>query len=314
LLVESLVLAVAAGILGLLFSVFTTSALLSLAPDTLPRAQAIRPDLPVFAFSFALSIASGVLFGLVPALSASDLDIEGTLRASGSMRPHSRKLRRTLVMADVGLALVLLCAASLLLRSFVNTLGVDPGFRTDGVMTAQAVVPTPSGMDMDRAHEQWRSYVERAVAALRSVPGAQSVGGISTLPLSGDRSDRLLTVEGQREDPSVERPIVEHRVVTPGFFETLRIPLLQGRRIEDTDRAAAPAVVVVNESFVRGYFPNGDALGQRIRLVSPQTEWATIVGVVGDVREFGLDKPAPAVMYFPVDQQPADGMTYVVRS
>jgi len=103
-------------------------------------------------------------------------------------------------------------------------------------------------------------------------------------------------------------------VVTPGFFETLRIPLLQGRRIEDADRAGAPAVVVVNESFVRGFFHSGEPLGRRIRLVSPQTEWATIVGVVGDVREFGLDKPAPAVMYFPVDQQPADGMTYVVRS
>jgi predicted permease len=314
LLVESLVLAVAAGVLGLLLSLFTTSALLSLAPDTLPRAQAIRPDLPVFAFSLGLSIASGLLFGLVPALSASDLDIEGTLRASGSMRPHSRKLRRVLVMADVGLALVLLCAASLLLRSFVNTLGVDPGFRADSVTTAQAVVPTPSGTDMDRAHEQWRGYVERAVTALRSVPGAQSVGGISALPLSPDRSDRLLAVEGQPEDPSVERPIVEHRVVTPGFFETLRIPLLQGRRIEDADRASAPAVVVVNESFARSYFPGGDALGHRIRLVSPPTEWATIVGVVGDVREFGLDKPAPPVMYFPVEQQPAEGMTYVVRS
>jgi predicted permease len=314
LLVESLVLAVTAGILGVVLSVFTTSALLSLAPDTLPRAQAIRPDLPVFAFSLALSIASGVLFGLVPALSASDLDIEGTLRASGSMRPHSRKLRRILVMADVGLALVLLCAASLLLRSFVNTLGVDPGFQADGVMTAQAVVPTPSGMDMDQAHERQRSYVERAVAALHSVPGAQSVGGISALPLSGERSDRLLTVEGQREDPSVERPIVEYRVVTSGFFETLRIPLLQGRRIEDADRAGAPAVVVVNESFVRGYFPTGDALGRRIRLVSPQTEWTTIVGVVGDVREFGLDRTAPPVMYFPADQQPVEGMTYVVRS
>jgi predicted permease len=314
LLVESLVLAVTAGLLGLVLSAFTTSALLSLAPDALPRAQTLRPDLAVFAFSLGLSIASGLLFGLVPALSASDLDLEGTLRASGSMRPHARRLRRILVMADVGLALVLLCAASLLLLSFVNTLGVNPGFRADGVVTAQAVVPTPTGMDMDRVHALWRSYVSRAMASLREVPGAESVGGISILPLSGDRTDRLLTVEGERDDPSVEKPIVQHRVVTPGFFETLRIPLLQGRRIEDADRAEAPAVVEVNESFVRAYFPAGDALGRRIRLVSPPTEWATIVGVVGDVREFGLDQPAMPVMYFAADQQPSEGMSYVVRS
>ena len=314
LLVESLVLAVSAGIIGVVLSVVTTSALLSLAPEALPRAQAIRPDLSVFAFSLALSIVSGVLFGLVPALSASDLDLEGTLRASGSMRPHARKLRRILVMADVGLALVLLCAASLLLRSFVNTLGVDPGFRADGVLTVQAVVPTPAGTDMDRAHALWRGYVDRALTALRTVGGAESMGAISVLPLSGERTDRLLTVEGEPDDRPAEKPIVEHRVVTPGFFETLRIPLLRGRRIEAADRADAPAVVVVNESFVRSYFPGGDALSRRIRLVSPQTEWATIVGVVGDVREFGLDRPATAVMYFPADQQPVEGMTYVVRS
>ncbi|HEY1905855.1 MAG TPA: ABC transporter permease [Myxococcaceae bacterium] len=314
LLVESLVLAVTAGLVGLVLATFATSALLSLAPDALPRAQAIRPDLAVFAFSMMLSVASGVLFGLVPALSASDLDLEGTLRASGSMRPHTRRLRRILVMADVGLALMLLCAASLLLRSFVNTLGADPGFRADGVVTAQAVVPTPTGMDMDRNHAVWRGYVNRAMASLREVPGTQSVGGISMLPLSGDRTDRLLTVEGERDDASVDKPIVEHRVVTPGFFETLRIPLLQGRRIEDADRDGAPAVVVVNESFVRAYFPGGGALGKRIRLVSPKTDWATIVGVVGDVRHFGLDRPAPPIMYFPADQQPTEGMSYVVRS
>jgi putative ABC transport system permease protein len=314
LLVESLVLAVTAGLVGLVLSSVTTSALLSLAPDALPRAQTIRPDLSVLAFSLGISIASGVLFGLVPALSASDLDLEGTLRGSGSMRPHARKLRRLLVMADVGLALVLLCAASLLLRSFVATLGVDPGFRADGVLTLQAVVPTPSGTPPDRAEASYRGYVDRALVALRAVPGAQAVGGISMLPLSGDRTDRLLTVEGERDDPAGERRSEEFRAVTPGSFETLRIPLLQGRHIEEADRAGAPPVVVINESFARKYFPRGDALGRRISLVSPPTAWATVVGVAGDVREFGLDQPVVPVMYYPADQQPAGGLTYVVRS
>jgi len=121
-------------------------------------------------------------------------------------------------------------------------------------------------------------------------------------------------VEGERDDPAGERRSEEFRAVTPGFFETLRIPLRQGRHIEEADRAGAPAVIVVNESFARKYFPRGDVLGRRISLVSPATAWATVVGVVGDVREFGLDQPVVPVMYFPVDQQPAGGMTYVVRS
>src|SRR5262249_8621030 len=154
-------LAITAGLLGLVLSAAAPSALLSLAPDALPRAQTIHPHLPVFAFAFGVSIASGVLLGLVPALSASDLHPPGALRGSDSMRPRARRLRRILVMADVGLALVLLCAASLLLRSFMNTLGVDPGFRADGVVTAQAVVPTPMGTDPDRANERYRGYVER---------------------------------------------------------------------------------------------------------------------------------------------------------
>src|SRR4029078_4907966 len=118
---------------------------------------------------------------------------------------HARRLRRILVMADVGLALVLLCAASLLLRSFVNTLGVRRGFGAGGVLTAQAAVPTPLGTDLDRARERWRSYTERATAALRTVPGAQSVGAINVLPLSGDRTDRLLTVAGGREEHNAHK-------------------------------------------------------------------------------------------------------------
>ena len=173
-------------------------------------------------------------------------------------------------MADVGLALVLLCAASLLLRSFVNTLGVDPGFRREGVVTAQAVVPTPLGTNLDR-HTSARAATWSARSRHSAPCRVRSRWEQSNvLPLSGDRTDRLLTVEGEREDQAAEKPIVQHRVVTPGFFETLRLPLLQGRRIEEADRAGAPAVVVVNESFVRGYFPGGDALGRRLRLVSPR--------------------------------------------
>ncbi|MGZ6060307.1 MAG: ABC transporter permease, partial [Myxococcaceae bacterium] len=288
--------------------------LLSLAPGSVPRAQAVRLDWVVLAFAAAAALGSGLLFGLVPALSASDLDLEGTLRGAGSMRPRARRLRRVLVAVDVGLALVLLCAASLLLRSFVEALGVDPGFRAGGVVTFQAVVPTPSGMPADQADGRFRRYVDGAVQALRGLPGMESAGAISVLPLSANRSDRLFTVEGRIPQSGDELLDEQYRAVTPGFFETVRIPLLQGRTIQDSDGQSAPRVVVVNQSFARKIFPRGDALGQRISLSSPATDWATVVGVVGDVRELGLDEPVLPIMYFPHAQQPTDGMTYVVRS
>ncbi len=314
LLVESLVLSFAAGVLGVLLASMTTSTLLALAPDVIPRAQTVHLDLAILGFALAISVGSGLLFGLVPALAASDLDLEGTLRGSASMRPGGRWIRRVLVMADVGLALMLLCAASLLLRSFVHALGVDPGFRADGVVMVQALVPTPAGTPPAQAEARFRSYVDRALAALRTIPGGESSGAISIVPLGRDRSDRLFSIEGEAEGPGTERHGEEFRVVTPGFFETLRIPLLQGRRIESSDSAEGPAVVVVNESFARKIFPRGEVLGRRIKLTSPPSPWATIVGVVGDVREFGLDEPVAPVMYFPHAQQPTEGLSYVVRS
>lgn len=314
LLVESIVLSLAAGALGIVLALGTTSALLSLAPGSVPRAQTVRLDWLVVAFAAAAALGSGVLFGLVPALSASDLDLEGTLRGSGSMRPRARVLRRVLVAVDVGLALVLLCAASLLLRSFVEALGVDPGFRAGGVVTFQAVVPTPSGTPQDKAEARYRRYGDGAVQALRALPGVESAGAISTLPLSLNRSDRLFTVEGRAPQSGDELLDEQFRQVTPGLFETLRIPVLQGRTIQDSDGENAPAVVVVNQSFARKIFPRGDALGQRIALASPASDWATVVGVVGDVRELGLDEPVVPIMYFPQAQQPAESMSYVVRS
>ena len=314
LLMESLLLSLVAGVLGVVLAVASTSALVSLAPGALPRAAALHLDWMVLAFALAVALGSGLLFGLVPALSASELDIEGTLRGAGSVRPRARRLRRVLVMADVGLALVLLCAASLLLRSFVNALGVDPGFRADGVVTFDATVPTPTGMPMDEAEARYHRYAERALEALKALPGVESVGGISALPLSGSQSDRLYEVEGRPVGPGTEAHSEQTRFVTPGFFETLRIPLLRGRRIEPGDTTAAPAVVVVNEAFARAAFPGEAALGRRISLVSPRTPWTTIVGVVGDVREFGLDQPVQPVMYFPEAQMPAEGLSYVLRS
>ncbi len=313
LLVESLLLSGAAGVLGVLMAASTTGALLALAPQAVPRAEAVHLDALVLVFAAGITGISGVVFGLVPALFASEIDLEEALRGSASMRPRGRTLRRILVTVDVGLALVLLCAASLLLRSFVLALGVDPGFRADGVVTFQTAFPMPSEMS-EQAETRRLTYHRRAVESLRALPGVDSAGAVSVLPLSQSISDRLLEIEGDPAGPGREMTSEEYRVVTPGLFETLRIPLLKGRTIEATDTASAPPVVVVNESFVRRRFPGGEALGKRLRLTSPAGAWTTVVGVVGDVREFGLDRPVQPIMYFPFAQQPTDGMSFVVRS
>jgi len=313
LVVEALLMSAAAGALGLLLAEGGTGALLSLAPEALPRASSIRLDGWVLAFTAAASLASGIVFGLVPALTASDLDVDRTLRAAGSMRPRTRLLRRILVMVDVGLALVILCAASLLLRSFVHALGVDPGFRPENVVTFSTAVSGPS-TDGARGDDPVRRYPERALEVLRALPGTQAAGAISMLPMSMSASDRLFELEGDRGGPGAESRAEEIRMVTPGFFETLRIPLREGRSIAATDTASSPAVVVVNEAFARKLFPGGSALGRRLRLTSPQTPWTTVVGVVADVREFGLDQPVQPVMYFPHAQLPTGTMSFVVRS
>ena len=198
LLVESLVLSLAAGVLGIVLALGTTSALLSLAPGSVPRAQTVRLDWVVAGLRrpprrSEAACCSGWFRRSPPPTSTWKAPSVARARCD-----HGRGvLRRVLVAVDVGLALVLLCAASLLLRSFVEALGVDPGFRAGGVVTFQAVVPTPSGTPPDKAEARFRRYGDGAVQALRALPGVESAGAISTLPLSPNRSDRLFTVEGR---------------------------------------------------------------------------------------------------------------------
>ncbi len=314
LLAESVLLALAAGVLGTVLAYGSTSALLASAPAGLPRVDTVHLDGTVLAFAVAAALLSALLFGLVPALAASDLELERTLRDSGSMRPRGQVLRRVLVMLDVGLALVLLCAASLLLRSFVHALGVEPGFQPRGLTIVQVVVPVPSGTTRDQANARFRAYGQRAMQTLRTLPGVEAAGAINMLPLGNPGTVRLFSVKDEPEAPGAERRAEQYRVVMPGFFEALHIPLLTGRSITDADSASAPRVAVVNAAFARKVFPQAEAMGQRIGLDFPVTTWATIVGVVGDVREFGLDAPTVPVMYFPYDQEPGEGLAYVVRS
>ncbi|HYV65615.1 MAG TPA: ABC transporter permease, partial [Myxococcales bacterium] len=304
-LVESIFLALLGGTLGMAIAIWGVDLLLAAGPQ-LPRARQVRVDGAVLAFALGASLLSGMLFGLLPALTTTHSRLQDALRgASASAAPRPRRLRRALVAADVALALVLVCGAALLLRSFGRLVEVDPGFDAKGSVTLVAGVP---GND-----EHIRTVFRAVLQRLRELPGTTAVGGVDYQALSGVANDQPFEVEGRPVPVGTQAPDEEIRVVTPGWFEAMRVPLLRGRAPEDTDTPDKLPVVLINRSFARKYWPVGDALGQRLRLTG-DPRWWTVVGVVGDVREFGLDANVRPIMYFPFEQLTNDSLTLVVRS
>jgi len=305
-LVESLFLALLGGALGVLVANWGVDLLLAAGPADLPRAHRVHVDGTVLAFALCASVFSGVLFGLLPALTATQADLHDSLRGgSASAARHPRRLRRALVAADVALALMLVSGAALLLRSFGRVVEIDPGFDPAGAVAMMAGVPG------DEAHI--RKVFAATLQRLRELPGSTAVGGVDYQPLSGVANDLAFEIEGHPVPAGARWPDEEARVATSGWFEAMRIPLVQGRSIQETDTPDKAAVVVINKSVARKYWPAGDALGQRLRLQT-DPRWWTVVGVVGDVREFGLDAEVRPTVYFPFDQLPNDTLTLVVRS
>ena len=305
-LVESVLLALIGGAIGALAAVWGVDLLLSLGPRDLPRIRHVRVDGLVLLFALGISLISGVLFGLVPALTATETKLHDALRgASASAAPRPRRLRRALVAADVALALMLVSGAVLLLRSFARVTHTDPGFRASGAVTVTAGVPG------DNVH--LRSVFRSILQQLRSLPGSTAAGGVDYQPLSGVANDTSFEIDGRPVPAGMQPPDEEIRIVTDGWFEAMGIPLVAGRTPLDTDTADKAPVVIVSKSFAQKYWSPDTALGQRLR-VSNDPRWWTVVGVVGDVREFGLDAPIRPTMYFPFDQLPSDTLTLVVRS
>jgi putative ABC transport system permease protein len=302
-LVESLFLAVVGGALGLLLAVWGVDLIVSAGPADLPRANEVRIDAAVLAFALAVSLASGALSGLLPALTATQVRLNDSLRGgSASAAPRPRRLRRALVAADVALALVLVCGAALLLRSFGQVVRVDPGFKPEGAVAFRVGVPGDA-----------RSVFRSALQRLRELPGTIEAGGIDYQPLSGVANDTPFEIDGQPVPANAQGPDEEIRIVTPGWFETMGVPLRAGRTPNETDGPDKAPVVVVNESFARKFWHGERALGQRLRLAG-DPRWWTVSGVVGDVRDFGLDADVRPTMYFPYDQMGGDTLTLVVRS
>lgn len=313
-LVETALLFVAGGLLGLLLAHWGVKALIALDPENIPRAQEIGVDGRVLAFTFLVSLATGLLFGLVPALSATGRRLYEALKEGGRAMAggvHGRLVRNLLVGFEVAVALVLLVCAGLLIQSFARLSGVDPGFKPEGVLTARVSIPELKYPDEERQALFYEQLLER----LSAIPGVEQAAAIYPLPLSGSDMSLAFTVEGRPAPPPAEVPSTNIRVISPDYFRAMGIPLVRGRAFEPRDREGAEDVLIINQTMASRIWPGENPLGKRITFGDPaDPEWRTVVGVVGDVRHDTLDQEKASEAYWPVAQGPFTDAVLVLRT
>jgi putative ABC transport system permease protein len=307
LLTESVVLAVFAGLVGIGVASWGVDALLTLSPTPLPRQDEIGLDWRVLLFALLLATGTGVLFGLTAGIPASRTGVAAGLRDGGRAAGSTRgvgHLRAALVVAQAALAVVLLSGAGLLIATFSNLRSVETGFRVDDVL-AVSFSRAPSGM---RSAADFTAFQERVRREIELIPGVRSVATTSVMPLGGQSNFPMMVVG--RDDAS--ETAIQIRAVSPGFFETLDVPVRSGRGFTEGDRGGAPGVIIINEATARHYFPDENPIGQRIQ-VGATPDFAVpdlnepvreIVGVVGDTRVLGLRQNAPRMIYLPQAQMP----------
>ncbi len=316
LLAESVLLALAGGALGVVFALWGVPALMSLNESNLPPATVIGIDGKVLGFTLVLSLLTGLVFGLAPALRVSKTSLHDTLKEGGRGAAGDRgglALRRGLVVATVAVALTLLVGAGLLTRSFAHLLQVDPGFRPDHLLTFNVGLPAAKYPN-DTVKV---AYFDRATDAIRALPGVTAVGATSVLPFGGNWSTSSFNVEGYVVPPKASMPWGDVRVVTPDFLPALGAPLKKGRFFTAQDVSASPEVAIVDEELVKTYWPDADPIGKRITfndLTDSVVSWITVVGVVGHTMHEGLDAEKRIQVYFPLAQAGSGFMTYVVRT
>jgi putative ABC transport system permease protein len=311
---ESLVLSMAGGVLGLILASYGVKAMRGVVPDMFPMLQHMSVDLPVLAFTLGISIATGLLFGLVPAWRSSHTDLNTTLKEAAGRSEGgggSHRIRSVLLASEVALAVLLSVSAGLLLRSFVRVMAVDPGVRTANILTMNLSLPDSKYDTPLKRATFYKSLTER----LETVPGIRSAGAVMFLPLRVSiLSFRIgvngFVIQGRPPVPQDQRPLADYRIATPGYFSTMGIALRQGRLLDAHDDLNGKRVALVNEAMVRKHFVHENPLGQHLVMGEP-TE---IVGVVADAKMYGLDAPVEAAVYVPHMQHPAVSMGVTVRT
>jgi putative ABC transport system permease protein len=300
LLTESLVLSLLGGGAGLLLAYWLIGLLVASVPGGLPVFGEVGLDRGVLLFSAAITILTGLLFGAMPAVHAARVDLGDSLRsrAANALIGGRGDLRNAFVAVQLALCIVLLVGAGLLTRSMAALKGVDPGFDPENLLTAEFRLPaTKYGTP-----EQIDQFMTQAITAIRAVPGIRSAALVNAVPLSGNWASTGYLPAGQPEPAPGLGPTARINSVTDGFFRTMRIPLLEGREFEATDRADAPPVAIVNRELAREAWPNQSALGKRLKIFGPPDVWATVVGVVGNVKQFTLGEPTAPQVYQPKSQ------------
>jgi putative ABC transport system permease protein len=317
-LTESVLLSLLGGVAGLGLARLGARALVVLGAGSDASLVPIRVDMVVFAFTAALAAATGLVFGLVPALAAARVDPQAGLRdGAGGQSASGRevRLRSALVVSEIALALMLLAGAGLLIRSFRNLRSVEPGFRADHVLTMRLELPEARYAELSRQ----RLFRARLLESLNALPGVDAAL-VSELPMDGDALTQHFVIDGRPPAPAGGAPEVLSRTVSRKYFPLLRIPLRAGRGFADQDREGSPLVAIVNQSFVRANFPRGSTVGARVSWApdaGKAPEWMTIVGVVGDVSHFGPARPEEPAVYDLYAQTPRRWkrwMFVVVRS
>lgn len=308
LLTESVLLALVGGLLGILLAIWGTELLLALAPENLPRLSEVRIDGQVLAFTVLVSLATGLLFGLAPALQSSRLGLSEKLKEGdrGSTTGHGR-LRSGLIVSEVALALMLLISAGLLIESFAQLARVQLGFNPESVLTFNITLPDHPYADRAKAD----TFFQQVVRRIEDLPGVKSAAASNALPLSGAEEVDDFEIEGQPKPPPGATRSANFRWVTPDYFRTLQIPLQRGRGFAERDKKDAPAVAIIDETMARLYFPGVNPIGQRFKGSKRPIE---IVGVVGDVRHASQEKKPVPHIYFPHAQRALGDMTLAVRS
>src|SRR6202050_11803 len=296
LLTESVVLALAGGIFGLLLAYEGVRLLVALAPANIPRVDTIRMDASVFGFMLVVTLVTAAVFAVAPAWKSSNVDLNDVLKEAGRAGSPRNRFRNFIVASEFALALVLLVGAGLVMRSFFGLLRVNPGFDPRNVVSA---VISVTGSRESESHRR-AAFFQDVTARVNSLPGVESASMINHLPLHGDIWGFPFAIEGRAPGLPGESPVGAFRVVLPGYFHTMRIPILQGRDFTSGDVLGAPHVVIINEFMARHHWPNQDPIGQRISTDDPRdADWFTIIGVVADSKQSDWAGAIWEEMYFP---------------
>jgi predicted permease len=311
LLTESILLASVGGGLGLLIAVWSLDGLRWLNPGNIPRLRDIGMDGRVLTFTFAVTLLTGVLFGLAPALRSTRVSLSETLKEGGRslVGSGSHRLRNLLVVAEMALSLILLIGAGLLVRSFMRVQQVEPGFAPQNLLSLLLSLAGTSHMEEARRRSFYRELWER----VRGLPGVDAAGGVSVLPLSGAISWGGITIEDYPASSAQSVIQADGRIATAGYFEAMKIPLIGGRFFNEQDTKESPPVAIIDANMARTYWPDRDPVGRRFKRggADSETPWLTVVGVAGNVKQYALDTDSRVAFYVP-HQQALSGAIYVV--